>query len=65
MGSIVVNGLADVCPGVGVEHRAEGQFCSSAELAQSRSGRIRRVRGVVGFWGGTGDGLQGETDHST
>ena len=23
MGSIVVNGLADVCPGVGVEHRAE------------------------------------------
>ena len=21
MGSIVVNGLADVCPGVGVEHR--------------------------------------------
>ena len=31
--------------------KGRGQFCSSAELAQSRSGSVRRVRGGLDSWG--------------
>ena len=48
MGSIVVNGLADVCPGIGVEQRSVLLF---SRISSEQVWKRKESQGRVGFLG--------------
>lgn len=50
MDSIVVNGLADVCPGIGVEQRAEVSLLFS-RISSEQVWKHKESQGRVGFLG--------------